>query len=74
MRMSINVFTCHGDQEGQAVGTAHVRRSVAGRRILRIDMEALPVGGGLCLSLEDVLILADEQQPAAEVPAAPLLH
>lgn len=74
MRTAITVFTCHAEQEGRPIGTAHIREAPTGRRILRIDMDALPVDGSLCLPLEDMLILAQAPQDAVQLPAAPILH
>ena len=74
MRTAVTVFTCHAEREGRPIGTAHIRQAPTGRRILRIDMDALPVDGGRCLPLEDVLSLAHEQQDPAPTPEAPILH
>lgn len=67
--MPITVFTCdENDQEGRDVGQAQLRVSPQGRRILRIDMEALPVRGGLCVPLGDVLALALTMASADDDP------
>lgn len=77
MKSALTVLTCdENNQEGRPVGEARACLSRRGRRILRIEMEALPVHGGLCLSLDEVLILAEASQTGeeTETDVAAVLH
>lgn len=73
MATRIPVFTCEDDQEGHAIGAAHIRQAATGRRVLRVELVALPVDGALCIPVEEVLLLAGERA-VEDAPAGAVLH
>lgn len=75
MTMLVNVLTCdETNGEGRPVGVAQVCLSRRGRRILRIQMEALPVHGGLCIGMDEVLILSETPYPDEAPAPGEVLH